>query len=410
MNNDANNASAAPPGNRNRSDMLAGNQKDGRMATILQVIPALGSGGGVERGTVEIAEAIADAGGRALVVSVGGAQVHEIARAGGEHIELPLHSKNPVVIYKNILRLAALIERENVDLIHVRSRAPAWSALYAAKRTKRPLVTTFHGTYNARSFIKRAYNSVMTKGERVIAISAFIAEHVHRFYGVPASRLRIIHRGVDLYRFNPAKVSAERVVQLANEWRLTEGYPVIMLPGRLTRWKGQTVFIEAVAKLERRDIRCLIVGGDQGRQDYRRELEAMVEKQNLGEIVRIVDHCADMPAAYMLSDAVVSASTDPEAFGRVMIEAQALGRPVIASDHGGARETVLPDKTGWLVPPGDVDALSAALSKVLALDGAARGRLSDAAITNVAEHFSKQKMCAKTLEVYNEVLQPPASD
>ena len=410
MNNDANNASAAPPENRNRPHTLAENREDGRMATILQVIPALGSGGGVERGTVEIAEAIADAGGRALVVSVGGAQVHEIARAGGEHIELPLHSKNPVVIYKNILRLAALIERENVDLIHVRSRAPAWSALYAAKRTKRPLVTTFHGTYNARSCIKRAYNSVMTKGERVIAISAFIAEHVHRFYGVPASRLRIIHRGVDLYRFNPAKVSAERVVQLANEWRLTEGYPVIMLPGRLTRWKGQTVFIEAVAKLERRDIRCLIVGGDQGRQDYRRELEAMVEKQNLGEIVRIVDHCADMPAAYMLSDAVVSASTDPEAFGRVMIEAQALGRPVIASDHGGARETVLPDKTGWLVPPGDVDALSAALSKVLALDGAARGRLSDAAITNVAENFSKQKMCAKTLEVYNEVLQPPALD
>ena len=410
MNNDADNASAGPPGNRNRLHSLAGNPEDGRMATILQVIPALGSGGGVERGTVEIAEAIADAGGRALVVSVGGSQVHEIARAGGEHIELPLHSKNPVVIYKNILRLAALIERENVDLVHVRSRAPAWSALYAAKRTKRPLVTTFHGTYNARSFIRRAYNRVMTKGERVIAISAFIAEHVHRLYGVPASRLRIIHRGVDISRFNPANVSAERVVQLANEWRLTDGYPVIMLPGRLTRWKGQTVFIEAVAKLERRDIRCLIVGGDQGRQDYRRELEAMVENQNLGEIVRIVDHCADMPAAYMLSDAVVSASTDPEAFGRVMIEAQALGRPVIASDHGGARETVLPDKTGWLVPPGDVDALSAALAKVLALDGAARGRLSDVAIANVEKNFTKQKMCAKTLEVYNEVLQPPASD
>ncbi len=410
MNNDADNASAAPPGNRNRHPTLAENPEDSRMATILQVIPALGAGGGVERGTVEIAEAIVDAGGRALVVSVGGSQVHEITRVGGEHIELPLHSKNPVVIYKNILRLAALIERENVDLVHVRSRAPAWSALYAAKRTKRPLVTTFHGTYNARSFIKRAYNSVMTKGERVIAISDFIAEHVHRLYGVPASRLRIIHRGVDLFRFNPANVSAERVVQLANEWRLTEGYPVIMLPGRLTRWKGQTVFIEAVAKLERRDIRCLIVGGDQGRQDYRRELEAMVENQNLGEIVRIVDHCADMPAAYMLSDAVVSASTDPEAFGRVMIEAQALGRPVIASDHGGARETVLPDKTGWLVPPGDVDALLAALTKVLALDGAARGRLSDEAIANVVEHFSKQKMCAKTLEVYNEVLQAPASD
>jgi len=380
------------------------------MPTILQVIPALGSGGGVERGTIEVAGAIVEAGGRALVASVGGAQVHEVARAGGKHIELPLGSKNPVVIYKNISRLVGLIERENVDLIHVRSRAPAWSAFYAAKRTKRPLVTTFHGTYNAGNFIKRAYNSVMTKGDRVIAISAFIAEHVRRLYGVPASRLRTIHRGVDLQRFDPTKVSAERVVQLANDWRLTDGHPVIMLPGRLTRWKGQTVFIEAVAKLKRRDLRCLIVGGDQGRQDYRRELEAMVEKHELGEVVRIVDHCTDMPAAYMLSDVVVSASTDPEAFGRVMIEAQALGRPVIASDHGGARETVLPDQTGWLVPPGDADALSEVLAKVLYLDEAARGQLSAAAIANVVERFSKQRMCAKTLEVYNEVLQAAVTD
>lgn len=405
MNDEADNTSAALLEDRDGLDTLAGNSEKGRMATILQVIPALGSGGGVERGTVEIAEAIAAAGGRALVTSVGGAQVHEITRAGGEHIELPVDSKNPVVIYNNILRLVALIERENVDLVHVRSRAPGWSAFYAAKRTKRPLVTTFHGTYNAGNFIKRAYNSVMTRGDRVIAISAFIAEHVRRLYGVPASRLRIIHRGVDLNRFNPAMVSAERVVQLANEWRLTEGHPVIMLPGRLTRWKGQTVFIEAVAKLKRRDIRCLIVGGDQGRYDYRRELEVMVETYNLGEVVRIVDHCPDMPAAYMLSDAVVSASTDPEAFGRVMIEAQALGRPVIASDHGGALETVLPKKTGWLVPSGDVDALSDALTEVLDLDEVARGRLSDVAIANVVENFSKQKMCSKTLEVYNEVLQ-----
>ena len=405
MNDDPDNVSAASSNERDGYDMLGGPPQDGRLATILQVVPALGSGGGVERGTVEIAEAIVDAGGRALVASAGGIQVHEVIRAGGEHIELPMGSKNPLVVYQNISRLATLIERENVDLIHVRSRAPAWSALYAAKRTQRPLVTTFHGTYNARNFIKRAYNSVMTKGERVIAISSFIAEHVRRLYGVPASRLRTIHRGVDLYRFDPAKVSAERVVKLANDWRLTDGHPVVMLPGRLTRWKGQTVFIEAVVKLERRDIRCLIVGADQGRKDYRRELEAMVEKHELGEVVRIVDHCADMPAAYMLSDAVVSASTDPEAFGRVMIEAQALGRPVIASDHGGARETVLPDQTGWLVPPGDPDALSEALRKVLALDEAARGRLSSAAIANVEKHFSKQRMCAKTLEVYNEVLQ-----
>lgn len=408
MNERADNASAATAdtaGEASLTDPLAANPEDGRMATILQVIPALGSGGGVERGTVEIAEAIADAGGRALVASAGGAQVHEVARAGGGHIELPVDSKNPFVMHKNIQRLAGLIERENVDLIHVRSRAPAWSAFYAARRTKRPLVTTFHGTYNAGNFAKRAYNSVMTRGDRVIAISGFIAEHVRRIYGVPASRLRIIHRGVDLYRFDPAKVSAERVVQLANDWRLADGYPVIMLPGRLTRWKGQGVFIEAVAKLGRRDIRCLIVGGDQGRQDYRRELEAMVERHDLGEVVRIVDHCADMPAAYMLSDAVVSASTDPEAFGRVIVEAQALGRPVVASDHGGARETVLPDRTGWLAPPGDAAALSATLAKVLALDEAQRAALSAAAIANVSRNFSKQIMCAKTLEVYNEVLQ-----
>jgi len=405
MNEQADNASIPEPIDPATGDPWPSSPDGGRMATILQVIPALGSGGGVERGTVEIAEAITEAGGRAIVVSAGGAQVHELARAGAEHIELPVSSKNPIVMYANIARLADVIEAQNVDLVHARSRAPAWSTFYAARRTKRPFVTTFHGTYNATNFLKRAYNAVMTKGARVIVISAFIAEHVRRLYGVPASRLRIIHRGVDLYRFDPAKVSAERVVQLANDWRLTDGYPVIMLPGRLTRWKGQTVFIEAVAKLQRRDIRCLIVGGDQGREDYRRELEAMVERHDLGEVVRIVDHCADMPAAYMLSDAVVSASTDPEAFGRVIVEAQALGRPVVASDHGGARETVLADQTGWLVPPGDADALSATLAKVLALDETARAALSEAAIKNVTESFSKQNMCTKTLEVYNEVLQ-----
>lgn len=390
------------------SDGLAGQADNGRLATILQVIPALGSGGGVERGTVEIAEAITEAGGRALVVSAGGPQVHDLTRAGAEHITLPVDSKNPLTMYANITRLAEVIREQNVDLIHARSRAPGWSAYFAARRTKTPFVTTFHGTYNIGNFLKRYYNSVMTKGARVISISQFIAEHVRRIYGVPASRLRIIHRGVDLYRFDPKKVSAERVVQLANDWRLTDGCPVIMLPGRLTRWKGQTIFIDAVARLQRRDIRCLIVGGDQGRQDYRRELETMVERHDLGEVVRIVDHCADMPAAYMLSDVVVSASTDPEAFGRVVVEAQALGRPVVATDHGGARETVLVDKTGWLVEPGDAEALSAALAKVIAMDEKARTELSDAAIANVTEHFSKQLMCTKTLDVYNEVLQSAA--
>jgi glycosyltransferase involved in cell wall biosynthesis len=379
-------------------------QSSGRAATVLQVLPALGSSGGVERGTVEIAEAIVVGGGRAIVASAGGAKVHELARVHAEHVTLPLDSKNPVVMYNNIGRLAQLVRAEDVDLIHARSRAPAWSSYFAARRTGRPFVTTFHGTYNAGNFLKRHYNSIMTRGERVIAISAFIAGHVRRIYGVPANRIRIVPRGVDLYRFDATQVSAERVISLAAAWRLGDGMPVIMLPGRLTRWKGQDVFIEAVARLGRKDIRCLIVGGDQGRTEYRGELEELVERHNLGEVVRIVDHCDDMPAAYMLCDAVVSASTDPEAFGRVIVEAQALGRPVVATDHGGATETVNEGKTGWLVPPGDATALSKALTTVLGLDQVARAKVSAAAVANVRENFSKQSMCEKTLDIYNEVL------
>lgn len=383
---------------------------EGRLATVLQVLPALGAGGGVERGTIEVARAIVEAGGRAVVASAGGPQAHDLIRIGAKHVTLPLASKNPFVMHANIRRLANLIRAEGVDVVHARSRAPAWSAWFAARRTKTHFVTTFHGTYSAGNWAKRLYNSVMTKGERVIAISGFIGGHVRQLYGVPAARIRIIHRGVAIDRFDPKMVTAERVVALANAWRLTDGLPVVMLPGRLTRWKGQTVFIEAVAKIGRRDFRALLVGSDQGRTDYREELDALIRKHDLGEIVRIVDHCNDMPAAYMLTDVVVSASTDPEAFGRIVIEAQALGRPVIASDHGGARETVVPEETGWLVPPGDSDALAAAIARLLDLAEPARRALAEKAIANVRAHFTTQAMCQKTLEVYNEVLQQKAEE
>lgn len=376
-----------------------------RMATVLQVLPALGTSGGVERGTIEIARAIVESGGRAIVASAGGQRQYELDRVGAEHVTLPLETKTPFKMYKNIGRLADLIRRESVDIVHARSRAPAWSAYYACKRTKRPFMTTFHGTYGHANPLKRIYNSVMTKGELVIAISAFIAGHVRQFYGVPNERIRTIHRGVDINRFNAAHVTAQRVIQLANAWRLTEGYPVVMLPGRLTRWKGQTVFIEAIAKLQRHDIRCLLVGGDQGRLDYRAELEALIDRHNLGSVVRLVDNCSDMPAAYMLSDVVVSASTDPEAFGRVVIEAQAMGRPVVATDHGGARETVMPDVTGWLVTPGDAEALTAALEKALSLNEAQRADLARVAVDHVQKNFTTATMCARTLAVYDEILQ-----
>lgn len=373
--------------------------------TILQVLPALGGSGGVERGTVEIAGCIKQAGGRSLVASNGGLREHDLKRAGAEHFTLPLHSKNPFVMRANIKRLVELIEREKVDLVHVRSRAPAWSAHAACKRTGTHFITTFHGTYGATNWFKRAYNAVMTRGERVIAISSFIAGHLKQLYGVSSSKIRIVHRGVDLDRFDPAKVSAERVIKLSTNWRLDDGRPVVMLPGRLTRWKGQSVLIDAIAKLGRTDILCVLVGSDQGRTGYRKELERLIKASALDSVIRIVDHCEDMPAAYMLADVVVSASTDPEAFGRIVIEAQALGRPVVAPDHGGARETIIEGKTGWLVEPGSADALAGALAKALNLSEAERAAMAEVSVAHVTEHFSKAAMCAKTLNVYAEVLE-----
>ncbi len=378
--------------------------------TVLQVLPALGAAGGVERGTVEVVEAIVRAGGRALVASAGGVLVRDVERAGGRHVALPLDSKNPFVIRANAAHLVRLIEAENVDIVHARSRAPAWSAWAAARRAKRHFVTTFHGTYGAGNWFKRRYNQVMTQGERVIAISSFIAGHIRQIYGVPFEKIRIIHRGVDPLRFDPKMVTTERVVKLATAWRLTDGLPVVMLPARLTRWKGQTVFLDAIARLGRRDIRAVLVGDAQGREGYRAELEAKIEKLGLSSVARIVGHCNDMPAAYMLADVVVSASTDPEAFGRVIIEAQAMGRPVVATDHGGAKESVVPGETGWLAPPGDAGALAQAIGHALALDEGARRDLSARTIARIGRDFSKQTMCDKTLDVYREVLALPVGE
>jgi len=390
----------------NGSDKLIhafGSDKRGLRPTVLQVLPSLVQGG-VERTTIEIASAISAAGGRSIVVSAGGPMERELIRTQTEHITLPVNSKNPLIMYANVLRLTRIIQDKGVNIVHARSRAPGWSAWLAASRCGVPFVTTFHGVYSFGGHLKRRYNAIMTRGKRVIANSTFIAGHIRKNYGTPLTKLRIIHRGVDLERFDANKVPAQRVVALANEWRLEDGLPVIMLPGRLTRWKGQSFFIEAIAALGRKDIRCLLLGSDQGRLNYRRELEKLIAVNGLNEIVRIIENCSDMPAAYMLTDVVVSASMDPEAFGRIIPEAQALGRPVIATNHGGALETVIQGETGWLVPPGDVAALTNAIEHVLALDGDARKALAQKAVKNVREKFSKSAMCAKTLSVYNEIL------
>ena len=374
---------------------------------ILQVLPRLDSGG-VERGTIDIAKAIVDDGGSAIVCSEGGQMEHILARTGATHVKLPMASKNPLVMRRNIGRLIELIEYHGVDIVHARSRAPAWSAYAAAGRTGRHFVTTFHGTYGAGNRVKRRYNAVMTKGERVIAISEFIARHIRETYDVDPARIRVIQRGVDLTRFDPARVSAERVIKLANAWRLPDGVPVVMLPGRLSRWKGQGLLIDALTALGDIDLRCVLVGSDQGRSGYRRDLERQIARHGLDGRVFILGDCDDMPAAYMLADVVVSASTDPEAFGRVISEAQAMGRPVVASDHGGAPEQVIPDRTAFLFVPNDAEDLAIAVRHALSLTAGQREYLAWEALQHVRANFSNDKMCSRTLGIYRELLRADA--
>ncbi len=375
----------------------------GGRPVVLQVIPSLVTGG-AERGCVDVAIAIQKAGGTALVASSGGPMARELERHGARHITLPLDTKNPLTIRRNATRLVELIRAEGVDIIHARSRAPAWSAHLAAKRAGIPFVTTFHAPYNFKSAPKRWYNSVMARGDRVIAVSRFVAEHVAENYGVGPDRLRLIHRGVDVGIMAPDRVTQSRLIQLAQSWRVPEDRRVIMLPGRLTRWKGQGVLIEAMAKLGRKDVLALMVGADQGRTDYRRELEERAKALGLEGRIAIVGHCNDMAAAYMIADVVVSASTEPEAFGRVIVEAQAMGRPVIVSAIGAVKETVRDGVTGLVVPPGDADALARAIETTLALDTDQRAALGAEAIAFVRGHFTKDRMCAETLAVYAELL------
>ncbi|HEY4253997.1 MAG TPA: glycosyltransferase family 4 protein [Roseomonas sp.] len=369
---------------------------------ILQVLPALVTGG-VERGTIEIAEAQIAAGFRAIVASAGGPMVAELERLGARHVALPLDRKSPVALWRNAGRLAALARAEGVAILHARSRGPAWSAWLAARRTGARFVTTYHGSYNENFPGKRAYNAVMAKGDRVIAISHFIAGLIAERHGTPAARIRIIPRGVDPRRFDPALVTPARIAALRAAWGLPDGRPVILLPGRVTRWKGQGVLVEAMGRLPG-DALAVLVGGQGSKQDFVAELQARAAALGLGDRLRLAGHADDMAAALLLADVVVHASTDAEAFGRTVIEAQAMARPVIASDLGGPRETVAEGVTGWRVPPGDAAALAAALARVLAMPAEARAAIGAAARQAVLEHYSTRAMQDATIAVYRELL------
>lgn len=383
-------------------------QTQSRRPVILQVLPELRSGG-VERGTIEVADAIAKDGMIPIVASAGGTMVQQLYNTGARHIILPLNRKNPVTIYKNIHRLVDIIKEHNVDIIHARSRGPAWSAYFAAKETGIPFVTTFHGTYNIGGRLKRFYNSIMTRGERVIAISEFVREHILRNYHCEENRLRLIHRGADLNQFSMEFIPPQRITQMAARLGVPSDVPIIMLPGRITRWKGQDVLLSALKHLRdnhpEQPFYCLLVGDNNKHNDYLKTLEKMIKTYGLEQHVKLTGNVSDMAAAYAVADIVVSNSLEPEAFGRVSVEAQAMGNLVIATAHGGSQETIIPGKTGWLVEPGNVTALAEALKTCLQLPEAEKNTIRHAAIAHAQEHFSTDTMCRKTLAVYREVLE-----
>jgi glycosyltransferase involved in cell wall biosynthesis len=370
---------------------------------VLQVLPSLVTGG-VERGTIEITQAVAEAQATALVASAGGPLERAVLRAGGRHVTLPLDSKNPLTIWRNAARLEALIRAEKVTLVHARSRAPAWSAWLACQRTGAHFVTTYHGVYNEDLPFKRHYNSVMARGEIVIAASHYVAGVIREQHGLDPSRLRVIPRGVDPVIFDPDAIAGDRMARMSRAMRVPDGMATVVMPGRLTSWKGQAVLLQAIARLERKDVCCVLVGSDQGRARYSKSLETLADSLGIGDRVRIIGHVEDVPAALMMSDVVVHASIRPEAFGRVVIEAQAMGRPVVATNLGGPAETVVHGETGYLAEPDDAASLARWLTEALNLDLAARAALGARARQAVLDHYTVRAMQDATLDVYETVL------
>lgn len=371
---------------------------------ILQVLPELETGG-VERGAVEIARGLVKQGYGALVASGGGYLEQQVVSAGANHILLPLASKNPLTMYFNVRRLEQIIREYNVDIVHARSRAPAWSAYFAARRAGVKFMTTFHGFHSIGNGLKRRYNAIMARGEKVICISDFIKQHILAEYKTDEKKLEVVHRGVDLDMFDPKKVSAQRKLQIIDTHRIPEDKSVIMLPGRITGWKGHEFLLDALALMKDEDFLCLFVGTDSKHPSHRKRLEHKIVSLGLAGKVRIIGNVKDMPAMYSLADVVVSSSIRPEAFGRVAVEAQAMGRLVVATDHGGARETVVDGKTGWLVAR-EPEAMATALQKAITLNARTRAGMNKAAIKHVKENFALEKMVVGTLNVYEQLLSP----
>jgi glycosyltransferase involved in cell wall biosynthesis len=368
--------------------------------TILQVVPALVAGG-VERGTVEIAKHIVSLGYVSIVISSGGPLVEQLTREGSVHINLNVASKNPFVMRSNASKIAKIIKDFNVDIIHARSRAPAWSCLWAARKTGIRLITTFHGIYNFKNFIKKYYNSVMTKGSPVIAVSNFVKEHIVKNYNVPEKDIVVIHRGVNCAEFYKNKHSEAKLELIREKYDIPDNTKILLLPSRLTKWKGALFLIEALNKLRDENFYCILAGELSKHPNFVQEVCAKIKSYRLQSKIRIFCNEPNISALYQVADIVLSASIEPEAFGRTIIEAQAMEKIVIATNIGGASETIIHNKTGFHVEPGNVEDLASRIKYCLSILGTEEERLiTSKARELVLEHFTQEQMLGKITQVY----------
>ena len=377
---------------------------------VLQVIPRLGYGG-AETGCYDIAHFLSENDCGSFLATSGGELIKFIKKDKVRLIRLPVHSKNPILILVNTLALVIFIFLFKIHIIHARSRAPAWSCYFASLITRRVFVTTFHGTYNFKNNIKKFYNSIMLRAKLTIAGSNFIFSHINENYAEYLSKekkLRVIFRGINVDYFNPKNISVLKQEKLKQEWNLSSNKFTILLPGRLTSWKGQENFIESLNILVEdyniTNFQAVILGSDQGRKVYSKKLINLVQRYRLNKKIKFVQHCKEMPLAYSLADVVVSASIEPEAFGRVSVEAQAMGKPIVASNIGGSKETIINKKTGFLYKYDDPRELAKILNTVIQLSVDDLKFMGNEGRKNVTKKFDVETMCQSNLKEYKRLI------
>jgi glycosyltransferase involved in cell wall biosynthesis len=378
---------------------------------VLQVIPRLGYGGS-ETGCYDLAHYLVENNCSSYIVTSGGELLKYVNKKKVKVIRLPVHSKNPILMFFNSLILIFIIFFFNISIVHARSRAPAWSCLLATKVTRRKFVTTFHGTYNFNGFMKKFYNSVMLRSDLIIAGSNFIFSHINENYSEYLINLKkkflVIFRGINTDYFNPDTIKQLEENKLISFWRIDKNKKLILLPGRLTSWKGQEMFIETInlvnKEIDSKSFNVVILGSDQGRKIYKQKLLRLVEQYRLNNQVKFIDNCKDMPVAYKISDLIVSSSIEPEAFGRVSVEAQSMEKPIIASNIGGSKETISNDKTGFLFEARKPESLSKKIIEVLQLDETTLKSLGNEGRKNVIKKFNIEKMCFSTYLEYKKLI------